>query len=205
LFVHLDSELARCQRSKIPLAVLVCDLDGFKQVNDRLGHLEGNRVLRAFARKLKEDCREYDYVARMGGDEFVLALPGLTPEIVPQRLHRLHRLATEAGREVCGTDLLSLSAGHSFYLEDGTDAEQLLAEADRRMFAAKRLRHNDSYTPITEPVRRAPRVSSRRPRDRRGRATSGPNRELNPTTAVPVHQAYPSTFVPFRRRPPNCN
>jgi diguanylate cyclase (GGDEF)-like protein/putative nucleotidyltransferase with HDIG domain len=205
LFVHLDSELARCQRSKTPLAVVVCDLNGFKQVNDRLGHLEGNRVLRAFARKLKEDCREYDYVARMGGDEFVLVLPGLTREIVPERLHRLHRLATEAGREVSGTDLLSLSAGHSFYLEDGTDAEQLLAEADRRMFAAKRLRDNDSHTTITEPGRRAPRVSSRRPRAPRGRATSGPNRKLSPTTPAHVHQAYPSTFVQFRRQALNWN
>jgi GGDEF domain-containing protein len=49
LFLHLDAELARCQRSAIGLAVLVCDLDGFKQVNDRFGHLEGNKVLRAVA------------------------------------------------------------------------------------------------------------------------------------------------------------
>src|SRR5207253_7029324 len=48
LFLHLDSELARCRRSRTPLAVLVCDLDGFKQINDKSGHLEGNRVLRAF-------------------------------------------------------------------------------------------------------------------------------------------------------------
>ncbi len=146
LFLHLDSELARAKRSKTPLAVVVCDLNGFKQVNDQFGHLEGNRVLRVFAAKLKEDCREYDYVARMGGDEFVLVLPGLTSEVVPERLYRLHRLATEAGREVCGNDLLSLSVGHSFYLEDGTDAEELLAEADRRMFAEKRLRQNNLYT-----------------------------------------------------------
>src|SRR5437899_620370 len=75
LFLHLDSELARCRRSRTPLAVLVCDLDGFKQINDKFGHLEGNRVLRAFATKLKESCREYDYVARMGGDEFVQPRP----------------------------------------------------------------------------------------------------------------------------------
>ncbi len=146
LFLHLDSELARCKRSKAPLAVVVCDLDGFKQLNDRFGHLEGNRVLRVFAAKLKEDCREYDYVARMGGDEFVLVLPGLTAEVIREKMQRLHRLATEAGCEVCGTDLLSVSVGHAFYLADGTDAEQLLAEADRRMFSEKRLHHNDLYT-----------------------------------------------------------
>ncbi len=54
------------------LTVMVSDMDGFKQINDRFGHLEGNRVLRLFAHSLKETSREYDYVARMGGDEFVV-------------------------------------------------------------------------------------------------------------------------------------
>jgi diguanylate cyclase (GGDEF)-like protein/putative nucleotidyltransferase with HDIG domain len=145
LFLQLDSELARCKRTKTPLAVLVCDLDGFKQINDRLGHLEGNRVLCVFAIKLKEACREYDYVARMGGDEFVLILPGLKSEAIRDKAQHLCRLAAEAGRKVCGRDLLSLSVGHAFYPQEGTDAEQLLVEADRRMFAEKRQHHNDLY------------------------------------------------------------
>lgn len=145
LFLHLDSELARCRRTKTALAVLVSDLDGFKQINDRFGHLEGNRVLRDFARRLKDVCREYDYVARMGGDEFVLILPGLKPEAVRDKEQTLRRLAVEAGRAVCGHDLLSLSVGHAFYPEGGTDAEQLLAEADRRMYAEKQIHHNELY------------------------------------------------------------
>ncbi len=149
LFLHLDSELARCKRTRMPLAVLVCDLDGFKQINDRCGHLEGNRVLRAFAAKLKDTCREYDYVARMGGDEFVLVLPGLRHEVLLEKLHRLRRLAVEAGREVCDKDLLSLSVGYAFYPEEGTDAEQLLAEADRAMYAEKQRHHNELYTEVS--------------------------------------------------------
>ena len=148
LFLHLDSELARCRRSRTPLAVLVCDLDGFKQINDKFGHLEGNRVLRAFATKLKESCREYDYVARMGGDEFVLILPGLGPEVIREKEHRLRRLAAEAGREVCGKNLISLSVGHALYPEEGTDAEKLLMEADRAMYAEKQRHHNELYTAI---------------------------------------------------------
>ena len=141
LFLHLDSELARSKRTNTPLAVMVCDLDGFKQINDRLGHLEGNRVLRIFAKKLRESCREYDYVARMGGDEFVLVLPGLKPEAIHEKQFRLRQLAAEAGREVCGKDILSLSVGHAFYPEGGTDAEQLLAGADRMMYGEKQRHH----------------------------------------------------------------
>lgn len=137
LFLHLDSELARCRRTKQPLTVLVCDLDGFKQVNDRFGHLEGNRVLQVVAAGLKEICREYDYVARMGGDEFVLVLPGLRREDLEAKASRLVEVAVAAGREVCGEDLLSLSLGHAHFPPDGLDAEQLLAEADRRMYKAK--------------------------------------------------------------------
>jgi len=54
---------------------MVCDINGFKQVNDNFGHLEGDRMLRIFAQNVKNACREYDYVARMGGDEFVIVVP----------------------------------------------------------------------------------------------------------------------------------
>jgi len=137
LFLHLDAEISRCRRQDSPLVVLVCDLNGFKQVNDRFGHLEGNRVLKTVATKFKECSREYDYVARMGGDEFVLVMPGVRLDSLPPTLKRLREAAAEAGREVCKEDILSLSIGHSFYPDDGNDAEQMLSEADRRMYAAK--------------------------------------------------------------------
>ncbi len=73
----------------------------------------------------------------MGGDEFVLVLPGLQVDQVPDTIHRLRAITAEAGREVCGTDSLSLSVGHALFPEDGTDADQLLSEADRRMYIAK--------------------------------------------------------------------
>ncbi len=137
LFLHLDGELARCRRLNSPLAVLVCDMNGFKQVNDRYGHLEGNKVLHSVACKLKECCREYDYVARMGGDEFVLVLPGLRLDQVQQKIQKLRVITAEAGREICVTDSLSLSVGHAIFPDDGNDADQLLSEADRRMYLAK--------------------------------------------------------------------
>jgi diguanylate cyclase (GGDEF)-like protein/putative nucleotidyltransferase with HDIG domain len=140
LFLQLDHELARCKRSNASLTVMVCDMDGFKQINDRFGHLEGNRVLVRFAQMLKKSCREYDYVARMGGDEFVVIAPGLTAEAAAQKAESLRQLVQKAGREVCGDNSLSLSIGQAVYPEVGLDAEDLLAEADRRMYIEKRRR-----------------------------------------------------------------
>jgi diguanylate cyclase (GGDEF)-like protein/putative nucleotidyltransferase with HDIG domain len=137
LFLHLDSELARCRRLESPLAILVSDLDGFKQVNDRFGHLEGNRLLQQVALRLKESCREYDCVARMGGDEFVLVLPGLTPEAVRNLIPRLRESVRQAGREVLREDLVGFSVGEAYFPGDGADAERLLAEADKRMYSFK--------------------------------------------------------------------
>ena len=137
LFLQLDRELARCKRDTSSLTVMVCDMDGFKQINDRFGHLEGNRVLRLFAQALKESCREYDYVARMGGDEFVVVAPGLPADIAAKKADQLRDLAKQAGVEVCAEDILSLSVGQAMYPDDGKDAEELLAEADRRMYLEK--------------------------------------------------------------------
>jgi diguanylate cyclase (GGDEF)-like protein/putative nucleotidyltransferase with HDIG domain len=137
LFLQLDRELARCKRDKTTLTVMVSDMDGFKQINDRFGHLEGNRVLRLFAHALKETSREYDYVARMGGDEFVVIAPGLTPEAAARKAEQMRELVHQVGLEVCREDILALSVGKSVYPEDGLDAEKLLTEADRRMYLQK--------------------------------------------------------------------
>ena len=139
LFMHLDAQLSHSQRNGESLAVLVCDLDGFKQVNDRFGHLEGNRILRLVANGMRESCREYDYVARMGGDEFVLVLPGLGPDDLPAKLAGLERVAVESGVAVCGERLLNISIGAAFCPEDSEEAEGLLAEADRRMYLVKQI------------------------------------------------------------------
>jgi len=137
LFLQLEKELVRCKRENTSLVVMVSDMDGFKQINDRFGHLEGNRVLRLFAQALKESCREYDYVARMGGDEFVIVAPGLSTEAAVKKAESLRGLARQAGIDVCNEDILSLSVGQALYPTDGKDAEELLAEADRRMYLEK--------------------------------------------------------------------
>jgi diguanylate cyclase (GGDEF)-like protein/putative nucleotidyltransferase with HDIG domain len=140
LFLRLNNEVERCARETTTLEVLVCDLDGFKRVNDRFGHLAGNEVLQLIAKGFQKTCRRYDYVARMGGDEFVVILPGPESEEYSTILRRLESVVVEAGIQVCSEDVLSASIGVAYYPEDGTDAEILLAAADRRMYQTKQVR-----------------------------------------------------------------
>jgi diguanylate cyclase (GGDEF)-like protein/putative nucleotidyltransferase with HDIG domain len=137
LFLQLDAELARAKRSDIPLTVLVLDMDGLKVINDRFGHLEGNRILGQVAAGLKSACREYDYVARMGGDEFVVLIPGLRATDTTGRIEHLRRVVADAGEGLFTDRTLTASIGIASYPYDGSDAEQLLAEADRRMYQEK--------------------------------------------------------------------
>jgi diguanylate cyclase (GGDEF)-like protein/putative nucleotidyltransferase with HDIG domain len=146
LFVHLAQEVARCRRMKSSLAVMVCDIDGLKKINDSFGHLEGDKLLREFSIRLKEACRGYDYVARMGGDEFVVTAPGLTLEAAIEKANRLNEAAIEAGRHTCGREVTTLSVGTAFCPDDGYDVEALLAEADRRMYAVKQSHHAQAAT-----------------------------------------------------------
>ncbi|MGC2060062.1 MAG: HD domain-containing phosphohydrolase, partial [Candidatus Sulfotelmatobacter sp.] len=144
LFVHLAQEVTRCRRMKTSLAVMVCDIDGLKKINDSFGHLEGDKLLREFSMRLKDACRGYDYVARMGGDEFVVTAPGLTAEAALEKASRLNQAAVEAGRQTCGRDVISLSVGTAFCPENGFDVEGLLAEADRRMYSVKQIHHAEA-------------------------------------------------------------
>lgn len=141
LFIHLDRELARCKRDNTSMAVLVCDMDGFKQINDRHGHAEGDKALKVFAASLREVCRANEFPARMGGDEFVVIAPEMSSDAASAKAILLSALAQRAGREISGKDRLSLSVGIASYPEDGQTAEQLLVEADKRMYQTKECHH----------------------------------------------------------------
>ena len=140
LFLHLDSELSRAKRNQETLALLVCDMDGFKQVNDRFGHVQGNKVLQLVAKRLRESCREYDYVARMGGDEFVVALSAVDPQAASAKASQMDALVRAAGVEIFGEEIISLSVGIAYFPDDAVNAEGLVAEADRRMYINKQAR-----------------------------------------------------------------
>jgi diguanylate cyclase (GGDEF)-like protein/putative nucleotidyltransferase with HDIG domain len=143
LFLSLDHEVSRAARAGTSLAVVVADLDGFKQINDRFGHLAGNRILRIVANDLRERCGTNDYLARLGGDEFVMLIPDATEESLDEKIEWMRAIARRAGEAAPEPSALSISVGIANFPEDGTDAEQLLAEADRRMYKGKRLRKKE--------------------------------------------------------------
>jgi diguanylate cyclase (GGDEF)-like protein/putative nucleotidyltransferase with HDIG domain len=149
LFLSLDNEISRAQRENWELAVIVCDLDGFKLVNDRFGHLAGNRVLRVIADGLRACCGNDDYVARLGGDEFVILIHGSGVDQLESKIARIREVVRESGSITPEPSDLSLSVGIAVYPRDGAGAEELLAEADRRMYRSKWLRRKEK--PVEEP------------------------------------------------------
>jgi len=144
--LHLEKELLRVRRSKRPLAVLLCDLDGFKKVNDKFGHLTGNKLLQEVSANFKSSCREYDQVGRLGGDEFVFVLPEMTKDLVAEMEKRLTRAVREASRSVCSEMMVSVSVGSAFHPDDGVSAEELLSQADRSMYQIKEKHYSKLQT-----------------------------------------------------------
>jgi diguanylate cyclase (GGDEF)-like protein len=139
----LDEVLESARQTGSVLAVLVTDMDGFKQVNDQFGHAAGNQVLELTAQAFRETIRDGDYAARMGGDEFVMLMPGVQPDVIRERCVQLNELVADVGRQVCNADFLRLSVGASYYPDDGSNAEELLAIADARMYEVKRQHHGE--------------------------------------------------------------
>jgi diguanylate cyclase (GGDEF)-like protein/PAS domain S-box-containing protein len=142
LFEHdLKLQVARARRYRELAALMVIDLDDFKQVNDFHGHKAGDDVLRAVARALTRRLRESDLVARLGGDEFAVLLPHVDSEQLAGLLAELDRVIRGCGVEA-GEAILhpSASIGSALIDQRTQGAEQVLVEADRAMYAAKRSR-----------------------------------------------------------------
>jgi diguanylate cyclase (GGDEF)-like protein len=132
-------EYQRARRHRSPLIVLMIDVDQFKAVNDSSGHVAGDRALQAVARMLREQTRSFDLVGRYGGDEFVVVLIDCTHAYAFEVIRRLHQ-AAQAIRVPTDTGplTLTLSIGMAACkLKENETLEQVLAHADREMYALK--------------------------------------------------------------------
>jgi diguanylate cyclase (GGDEF)-like protein len=136
---ELDSELDRASRYGHSFALVLCDLDGFKTINDTRGHLAGDAALQRVATVLNEGLRTSDRAFRVGGDEFALLLVAAHGEEAEEAIARLTTaLAIDRG----GEPQLSASFGSAVYPEDGKTATELIHAADERLYAAKRARND---------------------------------------------------------------
>jgi diguanylate cyclase (GGDEF)-like protein len=135
---HIDHAISQSRRAKAPTAVMLIDLDHFKEINDTLGHHAGDRLLEEVARRLNETKMEEDTVARLGGDEFGVLLPVLEEDRDP---NRVASMLLDRLREPFMIDGLTLeidaSIGIACFPANGDGVETLLQRADIAMYAAK--------------------------------------------------------------------
>ncbi len=145
MVMHLTRELARSERLKSEVALLVMDLDNFKDINDTYGHHVGDRALREVAGVLRAGIRPYDICVRYAGDEFIVVLSGCSGEEAERKRvelqHAVDGLAFEARPEK--TLPLAISIGAAVFPHDGDSYETLLANADSRMYRDKTRRKRE--------------------------------------------------------------
>ncbi len=138
--IALERELARAERRRCVLAVLMLDVDHFKTFNDTWGHAAGDTVLKDVAEVLRTSVREEDIVCRYGGEEFMIILTDISPEDAWERAEGLRR-AVASLRISLGKDVVAevtVSIGVALYPSDGEGAEILVPKADKALYRAKR-------------------------------------------------------------------
>jgi len=137
---RLEEEVSRAHRYGHPLACAMVDLDGLKEINDKLGHAAGNRAIIALADAVREELRDTDFAARYGGDEFVVLLPQTNETQGAQFAERLRRrlveVSQDAGLPVRGS--IGVAAVNAGELDSADAAEDLLRRADEALYRAKR-------------------------------------------------------------------
>ncbi len=138
LYERLRQAILRAQHQDHKIAVFLVDVDNFKQINDSLGHTDGDTLLATVGQRLLSSVRESDTVARMGGDEFVIVMPDFrTMEDVERCGRQVIRNAAQSIR-IAGRELsVTLSVGISIYPDGGLSAEELLRNADAAMYSVK--------------------------------------------------------------------
>lgn len=150
---RLRQGLLRARRNRRRVAIMFLDLDGFKQVNDALGHSAGDELLRQVARRLAGVLRASDTVARFGGDEFTLAIPDLGPTDDMGRVAQ-KIIETVAKPYYLGSNRVQIttSIGISLYPQHGDDPDSLITRADMAMYEIKKLGKN-GYRFYEKPLR----------------------------------------------------
>lgn len=155
----LEREMERARRMQTALGLLMLDLDNFKAVNDVYGHLAGDEVLRASARRIAEGVRTYDLVGRYGGEEFLVVAPGCVPPALLQQAERIRAAVAEPINTAAGLITISASIGvlgADFAQAAWLDSRSLVHAADRAMYQAKAKGKNCVQLGALEPAAVSP-------------------------------------------------
>jgi diguanylate cyclase (GGDEF)-like protein len=123
-----------------PVTVLLGDIDEFRRVNEHYGRPTGDELLKLVAKILRSNSRSVDYVARVGGDEFVVLLAGARPEELAGKVEALDRMVGNACRGLCGDESSGMAVGVACFPENGADAGSLMAFAEESLARAKEAR-----------------------------------------------------------------
>jgi diguanylate cyclase (GGDEF)-like protein len=134
-YEYANGERKRAGRSKQPITLAYLDLDGFKEINDTLGHETGDKVLVSVARTMQMSVRQTDMVGRMGGDEFALILPDTSKAAANTVLQKVSRML-ERGMQQNGWRI-TFSIGAVTFLAPPVSVQEMIAGADQVMFAVK--------------------------------------------------------------------
>jgi diguanylate cyclase (GGDEF)-like protein/putative nucleotidyltransferase with HDIG domain len=161
LQIQFDKEVARASRGSSSFQLLMLDLDGFKAVNDTFGHKVGDMMLKEVGRVIREQLRDYDFLARYGGDEFVALIPETSADDVADLCDRIEKAVHAFRLSVEGCDkrpFVGVSLGASGYPKNGETFDQMIVAADKVMYTRKAnrkkflLTHNAMAAPMARSV-----------------------------------------------------
>ena len=181
MFVHLSRELARAERLKSEVALIVMDVDEFKTINDTYGHNVGDHALREVASALQGALRPYDLCVRYAGDEFIVVLTDCYARGRRCQAARAAEAASPTSSSKCAPAKrlrLAASAGAAVFPDDGATYETLLADADHRMYRDKAARRGHVAVPGAA-------------------AVAGSHRPRHPRTAVAHPSCRPAAAHPL--------
>ena len=144
---HMEREVGRARREGTVLGVVLADLDHFKQINDTRGHLCGDKVLREAAQRLESCLRDYDFIGRYGGEEFLILMPGCDPHEIRRGWRGWWRASTSTPSPARKNIRASCSFGVTAFRPDRavTSLEELLVAADKALYEAKAAGRNCAH------------------------------------------------------------
>jgi len=166
LHVRFEEEVSRARRTGQPFQVIMLDLDDFKLVNDTFGHKVGDRMLREVAGLVHAQLREYDFLARYAGDEFVAIVPDTAAEQVEELRERIEKVVAGFSIDVRaqGRARVGISVGSAVFGVDGETLDQLLVAADQAMYRAKSA-HKTSLFRAANLETSSPKAAAEQPRE----------------------------------------